>query len=151
MRDVRPIDPRTALPDIPPAPEPSALVTLPVVTPAAPQILSRPGGVDGATLTRVKRGKIEVDGRIDLHGMDQRAAIATLLGFVETSSRAGRRALLVITGKGPVSQGGGILRRNVPGWLMASPLAPRILAIEPAHLRHGGEGAFYVLLRRRRS
>ncbi len=100
---------------------------------------------------RVKRGKIEVDGRIDLHGMDQRAAFATLLGFVETSSRAGRRALLVITGKGPISQGGGVLRRNVPGWLMASPLAARILAIEPAHLRHGGEGAFYVLLRRRRA
>jgi DNA-nicking Smr family endonuclease len=100
---------------------------------------------------RVKRGKIDVDGRIDLHGMDQRAAFATLLGFVETSSRAGRRALLVITGKGPAAQGGGVLRRNVPGWLMASPLASRILAIEPAHLRHGGEGAFYVLLRRRRS
>jgi DNA-nicking Smr family endonuclease len=110
----------------------------------------KPGGVDGATLTRVKRGKIEVDARIDLHGMDQRAAFATLLGFVETSSRAGRRALLVITGKGPASKGGGVLRRNVPGWLMASPLAARILAIEPAHLRHGGEGAFYVLLRRRR-
>ena len=138
------------MPDVSPAPEPSTAVDTPAFQPTPSQIVSRPGGIDGATLMRVKRGKIEVDGRIDLHGMDQRAAFATLLGFVETSSRAGRRALLVITGKGPVSQGGGVLRRNVPGWLMASPLAPRILAIEPAHLRHGGEGAFYVLLRRRR-
>jgi DNA-nicking Smr family endonuclease len=150
MRDVRPIDPTAKAPDIPPTPEPPEIVVpepiLKSVTPASP----KPGGVDGATLTRVRRGKIEVDARIDLHGMDQRAAFATLLGFVETSSRAGRRALLIITGKGPVSEGGGVLRRNVPGWLMASPLAVRILAIEPAHPRHGGEGAFYVLLRRRR-
>jgi DNA-nicking Smr family endonuclease len=151
MRDVRPIVPGAGLPDVPSAPEPSAAIAPPAASPAPSQIVSRPGGVDGATLIRVKRGKIDVDGRIDLHGMDQRAAFATLLGFVETSSRAGRRALLVITGKGPSAQGGGVLRRNVPGWLMASPLAPRILAIEPAHLRHGGEGAFYVLLRRRRS
>jgi DNA-nicking Smr family endonuclease len=150
MRDVRPIDPGTVLPDVPPLPEPAAVIASPAIPPAPSRIVSRPAGIDGATLTRVKRGKIEVDGRIDLHGMDQRAAFVTLLGFVETSSRAGRRALLVITGKGPVSQGGGVLRRNVPGWLMASPLASRILAIEPAHLRHGGEGAFYVLLRRRR-
>jgi DNA-nicking Smr family endonuclease len=151
MRDVRPIDPGAALPDVPATPpEPLPTIIAPAASPVAPRIVSKAGGVDGATLTRVKRGKIEVDGRIDLHGMDQRAAFATLLGFVETSSRAGRRALLVITGKGPVSQGGGVLRRNVPGWLMASPLASRILAIEPAHLRHGGEGAFYVLLRSRR-
>jgi DNA-nicking Smr family endonuclease len=110
----------------------------------------KPGGVDGATLSRLKRGRIEIDARIDLHGMDQRSAFATLLGFVDTASRQGRRALLVITGKGPAAQGGGVLRRNVPGWLMASPVSGRILAIEPAHLRHGGEGAFYVLLRRKR-
>jgi DNA-nicking Smr family endonuclease len=151
MRDVRPIDLRVALLSVPEAPEPASTIVAAVPLPSPSPVISKTGVVDGATLMRVKRGKIEVDGRIDLHGMDQRAAFATLLGFVETSSRAGRRALLVITGKGPISQGGGVLRRNVPSWLMASPLASRILAIEPAHLRHGGEGAFYVLLRRRRT
>ena len=150
MRGVRPLDSEAALPAVPSAPDPPVVVDTPAVPAAAP-VISKPGGVDGATLTRVKRGRIEVDARIDLHGMDQRAAFATLLGFVDKSSRAGRRALLVITGKGPSAQGGGVLRRNVPAWLMASPLAGRILAIETAHLRHGGEGAFYVLLRRRRS
>ncbi|HTJ63608.1 MAG TPA: Smr/MutS family protein [Alphaproteobacteria bacterium] len=150
MRDVAPLKPGPALvPDVPAA-EPAPKIFEPPPAPVAAATVPKPGGVDGATLTRLKRGKVEVDGRIDLHGMDQRAAFATLLGFVDTASRTGRRALLVITGKGPVSQGGGVLRRNVPAWLMASPLAGRILAIEPAHLRHGGEGAFYVLLRRKR-
>jgi DNA-nicking Smr family endonuclease len=82
--------------------------------------------------------------------MDQRAAFAALMGFVETSSRAGKRTLLVITGKGALNEGGGVLRRNAPSWLMASPLAGRILTIQPAQIRHGGDGAFYILIRRKR-
>jgi DNA-nicking Smr family endonuclease len=110
-----------------------------------------PGGVDRATVDRMRRGQVSVDARIDLHGMDQRTAFAALMGFVEASSRAGRRALLVITGKGSAGEGAGVLRRNAPAWLMASPLSGRILTTEPAHPRHGGDGAFYVLLRRKRS
>ena len=106
--------------------------------------------MDQPTLERLKRGRIDIEGRIDLHGMDQRAAFAALLGFIDTSIRQGRRAVLVITGKGAVSQGGGVLRRNAPQWLMASQFGPRILAIASAPLRPGGDGAFYVLLRRAR-
>ena len=72
------------------------------------------------------------------------------MGFIESASRAGKRAVLVITGKGALADGGGVLRRNAPNWLMASPLAGRILTIQPAHTRHGGDGAVYVLLRRKR-
>ena len=75
-----------------------------------------PGGVDRATVERLKRGHVAVEGRIDLHGMDQRAAYAALMGFVETAGRAGKRALLVITGKGALADGGGVLRRNAPNW-----------------------------------
>lgn len=87
--------------------------------------------------------------------MTQAEAFGALLGFVESSARAGRRALLVITGKGAVGpnatgKGGGVLRRSVPGWLAASAVARRILTVTPAHIRHGGDGAFYVLLRRER-
>jgi len=148
-RDVRPLDPKTALPIIPPLPEPPPAPQV-IVAPPVPVLLRTPGGVDRATVERLKRGQVAVDARIDLHGMDQRAAFASLMGFVETASRAGRRALLVITGKGAAAEGGGVLRRNAPNWLMSSPLAGRILTIQPAHMRHGGGGAFYVLLRRRR-
>ena len=64
--------------------------------------------------------------------------------------------MLVITGKGRAPDGGlqpqrhGILRHSVPHWLGAPPLAARILQVAPAHQRHGGGGAYYVYLRRRR-
>ena len=104
----------------------------------------QPGPVDRATLERLRRGQFTVEARID------RQAFTALMGFVDHSARAGRRALLVITGKGPSNQGGGVLRRNVPQWLMASSFSRAILTIVPAHPRHGGEGALYVVLRRRR-
>jgi DNA-nicking Smr family endonuclease len=150
MRDVRRLSPSTTVVTpiiVEPAPDPP-----PDRVAAAPPLAPprRPGPVDSATLERLKRGQVNVDARIDLHGMDQRQAFAALMGFVDSSSRAGRRALLVITGKGSLSQGGGVLRRNVPHWLMSSPLSRRILTIAPAHTRHGGDGALYVMLRRPR-
>ena len=150
-RDVRPLDPQPALPiPVPlpdPVPAPETVVPLSVSAPIAPRV---PGSVDRATVERLKGGQVVVDGRIDLHGMDQRTAFAALMGFVDTASRSGKRALLVITGKGALADGGGVLRRNAPNWLMASPLAGRILTIQPAHIRHGGGGAFYVMLRRKK-
>jgi hypothetical protein len=149
-RNVTPLDPAVVIPITPPQPEPA-----PIPEPVAPARISAParppGPIDRATVERMKRGRVNVEARIDLHGMDQRAAFASLMGFIETASRAGRRAVLVITGKGAVSEGGGVLRRNAPNWLMASPLAVRILTIQPAHTRHGGDGAFYVLLRRKKA
>ena len=67
----------------------------------------------------------------------------------------GLRLLLVITGKGRPTEAAwpqrhGILRHSVPHWLAAPPLAGRILQVAPAHQRHGGAGAYYVYLRRRR-
>ena len=149
MRDLRRLDPARVVPVFPslPVPVPVPEPVAPPPRPASP-VRAMPGGVDGATVERLKRGQIAIEGRIDLHGMDQRAAFAALMGFIETSSRAGRRAVLVITGKGAIGEG--VLRRSVPGWLSASPLGGRILTIQPAHTRHGGDGAFYVLLRRKR-
>jgi len=151
MRDVRRLDPVRAAPVIlPPVAEPQPSVEIASPPPRTTPVRHSASGVDGATVERLKRGQITIEARIDLHGMDQRAAFASLTGFIEISARAGRRSLLVITGKGAAGEGGGILRRNVPAWLAASPFGGRILTIQSAHPRHGGEGAFYVLLRRKR-
>jgi DNA-nicking Smr family endonuclease len=153
MRDVPRLDGSAAPPPEPVEPPPPAeSIPVPptVPAPAKPSSPMQPGPVDRATLERLRRGQFTVEARIDLHGMDQRQAFTALMGFVDHSARAGRRALLVITGKGPSNQGGGVLRRNVPQWLMASSFSRAILTIVPAHPRHGGEGALYVVLRRRR-
>jgi len=97
----------------------------------------------------MKRGEMEIDGRLDLHGMTQDVAHATLLAFVTRAYDSGRRCLLVITGKGN-REGTGVLRANVPRWLNQSPCRERILGFSHARPQHGGEGALYVLIKRRR-
>lgn len=110
-------------------------------------------GIDRSTANKFQKGKMSIDGRIDLHGMTQEVAHNALNSFIEDSWRAGKRCVLVITGKGsrPDEYGRtGLLRARTPQWLSAPRLRTRILAIHQAQIQHGGSGAFYVLLKRRR-
>lgn len=125
------------------------------VVPASPQpadITPRGSlaGIDRRTADRLRRGRLAIEARLDLHGRYQDDAHRALNEFVVASAGAGRRVLLVITGKGRVSEGGGVLRRNVPHWLRLAPCAPHVLAVVPAQPQHGGSGALYVMLRRKR-
>ena len=105
----------------------------------------------------MRRGKLEIDGKFDLHGLTQAAAERHLQGFVERQSAKGARCLLIITGKGqredpydPMPRRRGVLKTQVPHLLRMPPLGPMVLQISEAHIRHGGGGAYYVYLRRRR-
>ena len=111
--------------------------------------------MDAKSFTRMKRGKLSPEARIDLHGMTLDQAHPALTGFILSSQSAGRRLVLVITGKGrlnhndgPIPERRGILKRQVPQWLRMPPLKQAVLQISEAHVRHGGSGAFYVYLRR---
>ncbi len=77
-------------------------------------------------------------------------AHAALDAFVAGRQQRGLRCVLVITGKGRVSREGGVLRAEVPRWLDQSPNRARVLAITHAQPKHGGAGALYVLLKRKR-
>ncbi|MEM0988788.1 MAG: Smr/MutS family protein [Pseudomonadota bacterium] len=112
-------------------------------------------GLDRRTADRLRKGNREPDARIDLHGMTAERAHRTALAFVSDSLARGLRMVLVITGKGSGSdpwtgQGRGIIRGALPGWLSASPMASSIVGIYQAHQRHGGAGAVYIYLKRRR-
>ena len=109
-------------------------------------------GLDRRSAERFRRGQLAVEARLDLHGMTQAQAHRTLVRFVEDSAAAGRRTLLVITGKGGrgAEDWSGVLRDAVPRWLSTPPLSDCVLQIAPAKQRDGGLGAFYVRLRRRR-
>jgi DNA-nicking Smr family endonuclease len=108
----------------------------------------RATGIDRRSSERLHRGRLPIEGRLDLHGMTQAAAAERLAGFIERAEAAGKRCLLVITGKGLAS--GGILRDQVPRWLNLPPNRGRVLAFDYARPQHGGSGALYVLLKRRR-
>lgn len=107
-------------------------------------------GVDRRTMERMRRGKLPIDARLDLHGSYQDAAQADLNAFISSCAATGCRVVLVITGKGSVREGGGVLRRRLPDWLNQSACRSHVLAFATARPEHGGGGAFYVLLRRRR-
>lgn len=121
------------------------------------QMRTAPVRMDSKSFGRLKRGKLNPEARIDLHGMKQAEAHPALIGFILRSQAEGKRLVLVITGKGrardeapPLPARQGVLRHNVPQWLRMAPVGHHVLQIAPAHIRHGGEGAFYVYLRRSR-
>jgi DNA-nicking Smr family endonuclease len=107
-------------------------------------------GIDRASAERLKRGLHKIEATLDLHGMTQVEAHRALAAFVNAGYEAGRRCVLVITGRGMGSSGPGILKKSVPRWLEEPALRRRILATAPAQPRHGGAGAAYILLRRAR-
>lgn len=121
-----------------------------------PEPVGRPeAGLDRRTAERLRKGAREPDASIDLHGMTAERAHRACLRFLADASTRGDRVVLVITGKGRRDEHGhmtgrGILRDSLPGWLRASPLGHSIVGLYQAHRRHGGEGAFYVYLKRRR-
>jgi DNA-nicking Smr family endonuclease len=108
----------------------------------------RPVGLDRRTWLRLKRGQVSIEQTLDLHGRTQDEAHGALGRFLAAAQAAGSRCVLVVTGKGLES--GGTLRHMVPGWLNEGANRERIVAFAPAQARHGGTGALYVLLRRRR-
>ncbi len=115
----------------------------PVSRPVIRQAVAR---LDEHTVRRLKKGRLEIDGRIDLHGMTQTQAHAALRHFLRTAQASSRRIVLVITGKG--RDGDGILRRAVPLWLAQPGFRDLVGGFRAAAAGHGGDGAIYVRLRR---
>lgn len=112
---------------------------------------------------RIARGSLEIEARIDLHGMKQREAHSALRSFLSSCHGRGLSTVLVITGKGSGTaretedvydffgvHERGALKRNVPHWLAEADLRAIVVSHRPAAVRHGGEGALYVQLRRKR-
>ena len=143
--------PREATKTNTPQPAPGRGTTLPPI----------PGtGTDRRTQVRLRRGQLEIDARIDLHGRTQPQARASLENFLARSAARGHRCVLVITGKGSPRGGDetgfmpdrerGVLREQVPRWLSLAPLAHHVVTWQPAARHHGGDGALYILVRRKK-
>ena len=165
-RDVsrdQPPPPEAATPDPQPAAPPprpikrSAAETV-TLKPAGPRLPAislptpprpAPSGLDRRTEQKLRKGQRKPDARIDLHGMSAARAHAALKIFIADSQAMGRRCVLVITGKGS-DAAPGVLRREAPRWLATPPLSQMIVNVSQAHDRHGGGGALYVYLKRRR-
>jgi len=151
MRGVKPL--RRAAPPadkpVPVATEPKAKLRRAPVAGAAPAPPKPAAAKSVATLDRrsaqrLKRGALAIDARLDLHGMTQSEAHAALARFLTRAQKQASRAVRIITGKS------GVLHSAVPRWLDEADNRARILAAARAHVQHGGAGALYLLLRRKK-
>jgi DNA-nicking Smr family endonuclease len=129
--------------------------------PPEPAAANESKGLDRRTSERLRRGQLPIEAVLDLHGLRQAEAQQQLSRFLLHHHQAGRRCVLVITGKGGrrgqkeddglgLGDPGGVLRRMLPLWLDMNPLRPLILDHAAAKPKDGGAGAFYILLRRQR-
>jgi DNA-nicking Smr family endonuclease len=155
----RPAAPKDETPSAPPSKTKAAKPVAPVAAPAPkpkPGAPAKPHelthglshGIDRRQAERFRKGKLPIEGKIDLHGRTQRDAHDDLLAFLKRAHGAGKRCVLVVTGKGMTTAKIGILRQAVPRWLNEPAFRPLVLAFDYAEPQHGGEGALYVLLKR---
>jgi DNA-nicking Smr family endonuclease len=123
-----------------------------------PRHVPRAAVLDRQTSRQLDKGKLEVEARLDLHGMRQRDAHAQLRRFLKTAQARGLKHVLVITGKGADQSAKsfyeederGVLRNAVPHWLAEPEFAALVASFSPAPRRLGGDGALYVRVRRAR-
>ena len=106
--------------------------------------------MDKKTGQRFKAGAMSIDARLDLHGYTLEGAFEALKNFIHDQSRRNARCLLVITGKGGLL-GRGVLKTEMPAWMNSGEIRSLILSYTTAQPKDGGDGAFYVLLKRNRT
>lgn len=120
------------------------MLRVPPQMPEAPRPL--PQSLDVNQDKTVRRGRVSIDSKVDLHDLTQAQARPALQRAIIRASNRNYKCLLVITGKG--TRGEGILRRNFVGWIEDPTIRPLIATYAQAHIRHGGSGAWYVFLKR---
>jgi DNA-nicking Smr family endonuclease len=112
-------------------------------------------GLDSSWERKLRGAKMEPDFTLDLHGLSLDAAHRRLDHGLTQAKAMGARLVLVVTGKPrPVEAADrgerrGAIRAKILDWLAAGPHGSDIAAVRNAHRRHGGEGALYLVLKRR--
>jgi len=132
-----------------------------VATARTPKSKEALTGVDGRTAERLRRGMMEPEARLDLHGFTEATAHGALIAFLRSAQMRGHRLVLVVTGKGAkeadpyapfdlelAARSRGVLKSMVPRWLCEPALGGIVADSRAAHRKHGGAGALYVYLRK---
>lgn len=159
-RTATPLPGRAPMSELPPAAAPAALAepSAPTTPPATglparakPAKASAPPlhPIERPVRRKLSRGHLPIDARIDLHGRTEAIAHQVLLAFLRRAQAEDLRHVLVITGRGASFGSTGTLRRALPLWFTTYEFRFLVAGYETAERRHGGDGAFYVRMRRR--
>ena len=155
-RRIRLAEPLPLPPAEPPAPKRSKIIAMPAYQSPQSPGKTPVGKIEPRLRQKLGRGQVPIDGTLDLHGMRQDEAHAALSRYLRARSSRGDRTVLVITGKGLKKVNGdprtiverGVLRTMLPIWLNSPELSPLVAGWEQSAQGHGGEGAWYVRLKR---
>ena len=109
----------------------------------------------------LKRGKIKIDRRVDLHGYSLVEAHDKLNSEVKKNYNKNKRCLLIITGKGVHKKIEndqdtnpklyyGKIKNSIINWINEDDLKKYILTYQDAGFEHGGDGALFVYLRKKK-
>jgi DNA-nicking Smr family endonuclease len=137
---------------------PKTSLTTAKPTTVVPEPVRRPvAKLDNSWEKRIRGGQIVPDLSVDLHGHTLAAAHLRLNRVLAFALNQEARVLLVVTGRprNPAENGGssgrGAIRAEIGHWLSAGAHADLIASVRTAHPRHGGAGALYVILRRKKT
>lgn len=142
-RTVTPLGKGTSRPAQPTPQDFANMLRVPPVMPKSTLASVRELELNGDKKTR--RGRVEIDMRVDLHDKTQAEALPLLRSTIERAFKRGASCVLVITGKG--ARLDGVLRRNFPDWINRPDIRPLIASYAPSHIKHGGSGAWYVFMK----
>lgn len=153
-------EPQTAKPGARPKPQGGAVKAGADRRDPEPQVRAP---ADRSSDRRLRRGRFEVEARLDLHGLTRAKARRELLTFLRRARGNGLRQVLVITGKGANARAldrrkfepwdpeapnlPGVIRRSFTQWMIEPDFSELVSGYSEAHRRHGGSGAFYVIVR----
>lgn len=152
--DVRPFRARPIVPKAEPQAQETRAHAAPAPHRDAPLLPRQPPAlaeIDHRMRQKLRRGRLDVDAKLDLHGMRQAEAHAALNDFLRRAQAGGAKIAIVVTGKGRGGDGAGVLRRLAPMWLQSPGLRDVVVGFGEAARQHGGEGALYVRIRARKS
>ncbi|WP_029418289.1 Smr/MutS family protein [Brevundimonas bacteroides] len=130
-----------------PHPGPAKSTPGPIAAPRPTPAHGAPEALEPRRQRRLSRERDPIEATIDLHGFGRFEAEDKLRAFLLSAQARGLRAVLVVTGQG--RRGGGVIRASIQEWLQSHALRGVVSGFASAHRRHGGDGAFYVTLRRR--
>lgn len=102
---------------------------------------------NSTTAEKLKTGNVQIEDRLDLHGVTAARAKTLVENFIISCYQEQKRYLLIVTGRG--AHGCGIIYSEIEHWLNQPNLRPYLVAFTPAHAKDGGEGALYVLIKKR--
>ena len=124
------------------------------------KVSSDQSSIGKKVLTKLRGGKLKPEKILDLHGYSYDSARFRVIKFINDAYNDHKRLVLVITGKGnkskldekfSIENKRGVLREAFPHWIESETIKPLVLSIAQAHISHGGNGAYYVYLRKKKS